>query len=373
MDKYDRENPFFAKIKKKSRLSSFSAKKDTQHIELDISESGIEYSVGDCVAILPLNKKAEVASLLRHLQLSGDESIQTRKGEKKRIEEHLLKEANLSKGNKKLLALLAEKSPHPKWKQIFESPDQLKELLHEKNVIELLLDAEELSLEAQELADALLPLMPRFYSIASSQKAHPHEVHLTVAMHSYFLGEKEREGVCSKFLLEDAQENDRIPLYVHKHRGFTLPEDSQAAIIMIGPGTGIAPFRGFLEERLVTGATGKNWLFFGEWHQKHTFYYGEWLTEVEKGGNLRLDCAFSRDQEHKVYVQHLMLQKSSEFFSWVEEGAYIYLCGDASRMAKDVEKALLQIIQMEGNMDESSAKLYLKSLAKSGHYLKDVY
>jgi len=216
--------------------------------------------------------------------------------------------------------------------------------------------------------------LPRFYSIASSQKTHDREVHLTVAMLEYQHGEFEKKGVCTHYLCNLTQADAaKVPIYVHKHRGFTLPENGDTPIIMIGPGTGIAPFRGFMQERIATGAKGSNWLFFGDWTEKNEFYYGDYWRQLVKEGKLRLDLAFSRDQEHKVYVQHRMKKNAEEFYRWLQAGAILYVCGDMKHMAKDVDLALHEIVQEQGNLDEQGAKKYVSHIRKEGRYLRDVY
>jgi sulfite reductase (NADPH) flavoprotein alpha-component len=218
------------------------------------------------------------------------------------------------------------------------------------------------------------PLLPRFYSVASSPKTHPDEVHLTVALSTYDHHGELRYGVASHFLCHIAEENaTAIPSYVQPTPHFTLPHNHEAHIIMIGPGTGVAPFRGFLHERLAHNAPGKNWLFFGERHRAFDFFYEEFWTSLVGQNKLRLDLAFSRDQEDKQYVQHRLTENGKELWSWLQEGAYLYLCGDADPMAKEVEATLLQIFKEHGNLAEADAKAYLKSMRHERRYLIDVY
>jgi len=213
---------------------------------------------------------------------------------------------------------------------------------------------------------------PRLYSIASSLKAHSEEVHLTVAVVRYDSHGRKRKGVCSSYLAERVGET--IPCYFHPNKNFKLPVVQNAPIIMVGPGTGIAPFRAFIEERMATGATGKNWLFFGDRSQKTDYLYGEeWIRYQKEGILNELDLAWSRDQEEKVYVQHKMLERGAELWNWIQEGALFYVCGDASRMAKDVDQALRTIAQEHGSMSEEDSAVWIKSLQKEKRYLKDVY
>jgi sulfite reductase (NADPH) flavoprotein alpha-component len=216
-----------------------------------------------------------------------------------------------------------------------------------------------------------MPLLPRFYSIASSHKVTPNEIHLTVALVKYEADGNLRHGVATNYLAHIAQmHTPSVPIYLQPNHGFTLPAKHETPIIMIGPGTGVAPFRGFLFERLACQAPGKNWLFFGECNKAHDFFYeNDWI----KFNNLRLTTAFSRDQEHKVYVQHKMLEHARELYEWITSGAYLYVCGDAHRMAKDVEATLHQILQEQGKMDEAGAKAFVKQLRTDKRYLRDVY
>ena len=227
-------------------------------------------------------------------------------------------------------------------------------------------------MDAQSFVGLLRPMPPRLYSIASSLSAHPEEVHLTVAVVRYEGNGRARKGVCSSYLAERV--GSTIPCYLHPNKNFKLPEDSSTPIIMVGPGTGIAPFRAFIEERKATAARGKNWLFFGDRSQSTDYLYqNEWETYQKDSILTDLDLAWSRDQDEKVYVQHKMLEKKEQLWSWLGEGAVFYVCGDASRMAKDVDQALRTIAQEEGSMSEEDASAWVKNLQKEKRYLKDVY
>jgi sulfite reductase (NADPH) flavoprotein alpha-component len=241
-----------------------------------------------------------------------------------------------------------------------------------RELIDLFLEFPQKGIGANALVGLLRPMPPRLYSIASSIKAHSEEVHLTVAIVRYDTHGRKREGVCSSYLADRV--GDRIPCYFHPNKNFKLPEDGDVPIIMVGPGTGIAPFRSFVEERMATGAKGKNWLFFGDRSSKTDYLYGnEWEQHRQDGLLSNLDLAWSRDQSVKEYVQHKMLAKGKELWSWLQEGAIFYVCGDASRMAKDVDLALRQIYVREGGMAEEEAAKWVKSLQKERRYLKDVY
>jgi sulfite reductase (NADPH) flavoprotein alpha-component len=219
-----------------------------------------------------------------------------------------------------------------------------------------------------------MPLLPRLYSIASAQEVVGNEAHLTVANLSYRTNHHIRRGVCTHYLCDLAPLGEKcVPVYHHPNRGFTLPDDPQAALIMIGPGTGIAPYRGFLQARIAHGHPGRNWLFFGEWNRATDFFYEDEWRAMQNRIPLRIDTAFSRDQEYKIYVQHRMLEQGAELFAWLEEGAYLFVCGDANHMAKDVDGALHQIVEKHGDRTPDDAKAYLKELKAAKRYLRDVY
>ncbi|MDB6071819.1 MAG: reductase, partial [Verrucomicrobiales bacterium] len=220
----------------------------------------------------------------------------------------------------------------------------------------------------------LKKLQPRLYSIASSLMAVPHEVHLTVAQLRYESHGRPRHGVCSTFLADRVNKETAVPVFIQPSHGFKLPDDSTKPVIMVGPGTGVAPFRGFLQARKASGARGKNWLFFGEQSRRDSYFYQEeWAALIQQGILHRMDTAFSRDQQQKIYVQHRMLENGAELFRWLQEGAHFYVCGDASRMARDVDAALLQIVAEHGGLTPDNAKSYVASLKETKRYCRDVY
>lgn len=320
---------FLASIKERIRLNPES-EKETYHIVLDLKDSGIEYSVGDCIGIYPENDPHYVK---RITEILGEDSLQ----------EFLLKKANLNRIPKKLLG---------------EHPHLLSLLQHKK-------------VSHEQLKEQLLPLLPRFYSIASSQKQVGNEVHLIVALTKNPPDSPSPYGTCTQYLCHRAPLlKPEIPIFLQPSQRFYLPHESKGKpIIMIGPGTGVAPFRGFMQER----TDKQNWLFFGERNEKNDFYYRTFWESLVRENKLRLDCAFSRDQKEKVYVQHKMLEKRQEFWRWLEEGGFLFVCGDASQMAKDVDKTLHQIAESEGKMSTIEAKEYIKKLKKTNRYQRDVY
>lgn len=378
---YSRTHPFLASVKTRHSLCLAGSEKETQHLEIDISGSNIQYSVGDSIAVLPLNDPEIVKEILNTQKSAGSESIQEPKTSKTfEFSEFLERHANLADCTRKLVDEVHRRQSDPKKKEFYgkllneEGGTLLKEYLHTNDILDLLQENPEVVFSPQELVSFVKPMMPRFYSISSSQKAVGNEVHLTVVLQKWEARGRVRRGVCSHFLsglvpLGSAQ----VPLYLHPHRGFTLPEDTEAPIIMVGPGTGVAPFRAFMQEREFLQAKGKNWLFFGEWTRSHHYFYQDYWENLQRSGKMRMDVAFSRDQEHKVYVQHKMLENGKELFRWLEEGAYFFVCGDASRMSKEVDAALHEIVRVHGGLTDEKTKEYIKALRHSKRYLKDVY
>ena len=367
-----KDNPYASELLV-NRLMTEGSDKETRHFELSLKDSGLEYLPGDSLGVVPANCEQVVAELLNAVSLTGEESITL--GEDTMI----LKDALMHR----LACTILSKIQIKKFNEIAQS-DRLADLLKIENkddlvdymwgreLIDLFIEYPQSGLNAQDFTGLLRPMPPRLYSIASSLSAHPEEVHLTVAVVRYEGNGKERKGVCSSYLAERVGE--RVPCYLHPNKNFKLPDDPSIPIIMVGPGTGIAPFRAFIEERRATGASGKNWLFFGDRSQKTDYLYeNEWESYHNDGLLNDLDLAWSRDQEKKVYVQHKMLEKKAQLWSWLQDGAIFYVCGDASRMAKDVDQALRTIAQEEGAMREEDAGAWVKSLLKERRYLKDVY
>lgn len=376
---YDKDNPYFAAVKTRYSLCKGASDKSTQHIELCLRGSGLNYNAGDSIAILPQHDSSLVKQTLEALRAEPHiEVVDKRTGVTHQLESFLTHKANITEVSRKFLTEIQirqkDQLKAEKLKKLLEEKELLKLYLAQTEAWQILKEHDEVSLTPQEFVDLLMPLLPRFYSISSSPYALPEEVHLTVAMVEYDQGGYTRRGVCTHYLCNLCPESERaVPIYLHPHRGFTLPSDPNAPIIMVGPGTGIAPFRSFMQERIAKKTSGKNWLFFGERTAAGEFFYEEFWKEAEALGKLKLSLAFSRDQAHKVYVQHRMLEEARELFRWLEEGAYFYVCGDAHKMARDVENALLEIIRKEGALDEALAKEYLKRLRKENRYLRDVY
>ena len=367
-----KDNPYTSKLLV-NRLMTEGSDKETRHFELSLKDSGLDYFPGDSLGILPTNCEGVVNDLLSAVGLNGNESVEI--GESNMLlNEALLnrlactvlskiqiKKFNEFAGSKKLSDLLQ-----------VTNKDALVDYMWGRELIDLFLEFPQSEMNAQDFVGLLRTMPPRLYSIASSLSAHPEEVHLTVAIVRYEEHGRKRKGVCSSYLAERV--GDTIPCYLHPNKNFKLPEDSSTPIIMVGPGTGIAPFRAFIEERQVTGSKGKNWLFFGDRSQNTDYLYGNEWEFYQKDGILnKLDLAWSRDQQEKVYVQHKMIEKKAELWIWLQNGATFYVCGDASRMAKDVDHALRTIAQDEGSMSEEDAATWLKGLQREKRYLKDVY
>lgn len=376
---YDRQHPFMASIKQRYSLSKLGSKKETIHLIIDIKDSGLTYNVGDSLAVYPLNDAHLVNRTLKALKATGDERVFDKKGTLYTFKDYLTSHANLKGITKKTVNKLAS---HLNGELKFfleelleeENKEALKEWMSSHELWDLIESHPEVHFRPEEIVDLAMPLLPRFYSIASSQKLHPNEIHLTVAYLRYETRGISRVGVCTHYLCQlAALHHPIVPIYIHPSHDFKLTNNPGASLIMVGPGTGVAPFRGFMEEREACGHTGKNWLFFGEWTRSHEFFYEEEWKRWENKGILKLDTAFSRDQAHKVYVQHLMREKGAELYRWLEEGAIVYICGDAHQMAKDVEQTLKDIVQEHGGYDAAGAQSYIKRLRAEKRYLRDVY
>jgi sulfite reductase (NADPH) flavoprotein alpha-component len=378
---YSKSRPFLASIKERISLTKPGSQKDTQHVVLDLSGSGIQYAVGDCVGVIPANHPEVVNHLLKALKATGEEPVKDKSsGEEISLRDYLTHKTNLARVPKELLTALHERQTNVNKKEYLahllapEQKEALKHYLEVHEVWDALEEFHEALLSPQELCDMLSGLLPRFYSIASSQKVVGDEVHLTVRKTVYTTNSRLRRGVCTHFICDIVPlEHTSVPIYIQPTHSFNLPKDASAPIIMVGPGTGIAPYRAFMQERMAQGAPGGNWLFFGEWNRAYDFFYEDYWRELQSQGKLRLEVAFSRDQEHKLYVQHRMLEHAADLWRWLEEGAYLFVCGDAKVMAKDVEAALSQIIREQGQLDESGARAYIKRLRTEKRYLRDVY
>lgn len=378
---YNKAHPFLASIKERYSLCRPGSKKSTFHISVDLQGSGISYRVGDSLAVLPENSPDSIARLLAALGATGSESIPDKQtGEPVLLRDYLAKKVNIAEVPRKLINEMMQRQTDPSKKErladLFAEgqKEALKEYQAAHEVWDALQENREAIFTPAELCHMLQPLLPRFYSIASSMEAVGSEVHLTVAELVYDTNGFERRGVCTHYLCRQAPLNRPVvPVYIQSGNEFTLPAADDTPIVMIGPGTGVAPYRAFMQEREARGAQGSQWLFFGEWHRATEFFYQEYWEDLVQRGKLRIDTAFSRDQEHKVYVQHKLEEHGRELFGLMERGAVFYVCGDAHRMAKDVDAVLHRIIEHHGRRDEKGAKEYMKALRSEKRYLRDVY
>ena len=369
---YNKNNPYSSPLLV-NRMLTEGSDKETRHFELSLKGSGLSYEPGDSLGVLPLNCSGVVDDLLTAVGFSGNEEVALVET-KINLRDALLNNfacTVLSKIQIKKFNEIAQVDALAEMLKI-ENKDSLIDYMWGRELIDLFLEYPQPDLSVEDFTGLLRPMPPRLYSIASSLSAHSDEVHLTVAVVRYDTHGRKRKGVCSSYLAERV--GDTIPCYFHPNKNFKLPEDSEKPIIMVGPGTGIAPFRAFIEERQATGAPGKNWLFFGDRSHRTDYLYGDEWVKYKKDGILNeLDLAWSRDQTEKVYVQHKMLEKGAALWDWLQNGALFYVCGDASRMAKDVDQALRTIAQQEGAMCEEDSAVWVKTLQKERRYLKDVY
>lgn len=374
---YTRDNPYWACIKSQYMLSMHDSAKDTRHYVIDLGDSGMNYEVGDSLAIMPTNDPALVDEVIDALGATGEEPVPSKGGEPIPFRQALMEELVLTDPHTKLVKAIAERSQFSGSLEEMLLPEnkaKLTEYLEGRDVVDLLRQYTDFNPPAEEFVTMCKKLTVRLYSIASSLKAHPGEVHLTVDTVRFVAHDRERKGICSVFLAERAGEEVKFPVFIQATKTFKLPEDGATPIIMVGPGTGIAPFRAFIEERVATGATGKSWLFFGAQHERSDFFYRDELEGYLASGQLtKLSCAWSRDQADKVYVQHKMQEAAAELWAWLREGAHFYVCGDAKYMAKDVDEMLHHVIMDQGGLAEEEAAAYVKQMKTDKRYKRDVY
>ena len=373
---YHRDLPVQATLIESRRLNAAEAEKSTQHIAFRCVEA-LDYAPGDSLGVWPMNNPEEVELIIAILKGRGSDSVQFGAGEPVNVREALLWRRDLRLPTEELYRLLAEHARDYADRTILArlADDDTRAPDHGvHDVLDCLMEFRSTRPPLRDFVRALGSAQPRMYSIASSPRAYPGEVHLTVGLVEYKFLEHSYRGLGSNYLGEQLQVGRRAKVFLQKAHGFALPADTETAIVMIGPGTGIAPFRAFLQERRHAGGKGRNWLFFGNQRFSEDFFYREELEAMVEARTLtRLSTAFSRDQADKVYVQHRMLEESAELWRWMQSGAHLYVCGDAKRMASDVDLALQQIVQQEGGYGVAEAREFLADLAKAGRYQRDVY
>ena len=373
---YSRENPYLAPLIERRALTCDVSSKLTMHVAFSIADSKLEYEAGDACGVLPQNDGRLVSEILDTLKFSSDVPVQLPKAGATRLWDALTTHLQITRLTRKTIQAYATIGQCQKLFDLLipEQQSHLDKYTYDRGLIDLLHDYPGVLHDPADLVAMLPSLAPRLYSISSSPKAHAGEVHTTIAVVRYRSHNRDRGGVASTMLAERIAVGDSQPVYIQPNKRFRVPADATAPMIMIGPGTGIAPFRAFLHERRVIGATGRNWLFFGERSAATDFLYRDELESMSSDGHLtRLDLAFSRDQERKVYVQDRMLEQGTEFYRWLQDGASVYVCGDASRMAKDVDATLHTIVEKQAGLSKEAATEYVQQLKDEHRYHRDVY
>ena len=374
--KYNREHPFKAEMLDRRALTSDISSKLTVHLAFSLPNEELVYEAGDALGVIPQNDPLLIANVLEAAQLTGGELVQLPKLGEMRIDQALSIYSQMNHLNRKMVDTFAELTQSHRLQALLapEQQSHLEDYCYGRGILDLLIEYPGAIATADDLVTLLPRLAPRLYSISSSPVAHRDQVHTTVAVVRYRSYNRERGGVCSTMLAERTTCGDAVPVYIQPNKRFRLPVQGDAPIIMIGPGTGIAPFRAFLHERRALGSSGCNWLFFGERSAATDFLYQEELLSMQADSHLtRLDLAFSRDQEKKIYVQDRMLEQAAEFWRWLQDGASIYVCGDASRMAKDVDATLHKIVEQQSGLDREAVSEYVQQLKDEHRYHRDVY
>ena len=370
---YNKKNPFQAKLLKTENLNGAASSKVTHHIELSLAGSGIEYEVGDALGVLPENNARVVDEIITAAGFTPDELAPVPHGPDVQLFDALRYSYDVSVLTESFLLACARLTSNAQLRSIVADDAQRKAYLLGRGLVDPIVEFDVKFPTTEYLVAPLKQLNARLYSISSSPKAHPGEVHLTVGKVTYDAHGRQRLGVCSSYL-SDHKLDRPVKVYLHSNKAFRLAQNNEAPAIMIGPGTGIAPFRAFLQERAARAATGKNWLFFGDQHADCDFLYQQEINDWQDSGLLtKLDTAFSRDQSEKIYVQDRIIEQATDFYNWLEQGGYIYICGDASRMAKDVDRAIHQVVQVAGDKTKAEAEAYVDALKKDKRYLRDVY
>ncbi|WP_336862393.1 assimilatory sulfite reductase (NADPH) flavoprotein subunit [Peribacillus frigoritolerans] len=374
---YSRTNPFKAEVLENINLNGRGSNKETHHLELSLEGSGLTFEPGDSLGIYPKNDSDLVDMLLMELDWDPEETVKVNKqGELRQLRESLISDFEITVLTKSLIEQAAQLSGNEDLKELLKpgNEERLKEYREGRDLLDFVRDFGSWGESAQEFVSILRKMPARLYSIASSLSAYPDEVHLTIGAVRYESHGRERKGVCSILCADRLQPGDLLPIYIQHNQNFKQPKNPDTPIIMVGPGTGIAPFRSFIQDREESEAKGKTWLFFGDQHFVTDFLYQtEWQKWLKTGVLTKMDVAFSRDTDEKVYVQDRMREQSGELYEWLQKGAAVYICGDEKNMAHDVHNTLIEIIEKEGNMSHADAQAYLEDMQQNKRYQRDVY
>lgn len=373
---FSRDNPLLAPLIERRRLTHAASTKVTLHLALSIAESNLSYEAGDAFGVIPRNDQNLVAEILRHLRFNGNETVNCGKSGQTTLHDALTNRLQITKVSRKIVQEYATRGRCAKLLELLAPEEQtrLEQYVHDRGLVDLVSEYPGVMEDPNDFVSMLPRLTPRLYSISSSPAAHVGQIHATVAVVRYRSHDRERGGVCSTLLADRTAISERLPIYIQPNKRFRMPSDPDASMIMIGPGTGIAPFRGFLHERRTKGHKGRNWLFFGERSSVTDYLYRDELEQMHSDGHLtRFDTAFSRDQKAKTYVQDRMMEHSKMLWEWLQEGASVYVCGDATQMAKDVHSTLCSIAEREGSMSAEKAQEYIAILKEQHRYHRDVY
>ena len=373
---YGKKNPFPAETLDSLILNGEGSSKETIHVEFSLAGSGLSYEPGDALAVLPVNAPDIVKAMIQAAKLTGTEMVEVKNVGPKLLADALREDYDITALSRAVLTKLADACDSATLRELLseDSKEKLKDYNDGREIIDAVIDFAPHGLSAAALTGVFRKLPVRLYSIASSPLAHENEVHLTVAAVRYETNGRTRKGVCSTYLADLVKSGDSVQMFVQPNKNFRLPADGSTPVIMVGPGTGVAPFRSFIEHRGALGSTGKNWLFFGDQHYTYDFLYQlEWQDHLKSGVLTRLDVAFSRDQPEKVYVQDRMIQQAPELYQWLEQGAHFYVCGDANRMAHDVHEALISVVEFQGGITREAAEAYVENLKQTKRYQRDVY
>jgi sulfite reductase (NADPH) flavoprotein alpha-component len=370
---YGRKNPFSAEVTERVLLNGTGSAKEIYHLELSLEWSGMISEPGDSLGVVPTNQPEVVDAILEKAGISGEEAVESHTGTKS-IRSALIEDYEITVLTSSIVKKYAGLAKNDTLDALLADREKLKDWLYGRQLADLVFEFPVEGLKATDFLNLARKLPPRLYSIASSLMAYPDAVHLTVGAVRYQRHGLALNGVASTHLADRVDVGGTMPVYIQKNKSFRLPENSDTPIIMVGPGTGIAPFRAFVQERVARGAQGKSWLFFGDQHFNTDFLYQlEWQDYLKSGALSRINTAFSRDQSYKIYVQDRMREHAADLYAWLEDGAHFYVCGDASRMAKDVHQALIEIVAEQGKRSPEEAEAFVKQLQKEKRYQRDVY